>query len=184
MKIATKKIASGKLAQSLLREGLSVTLPFQDRSKSRLKVELSNGQSLAISLARGAVMRNRDVLICEDGSYVEVIAANENVMRVTASSPLELLRAAYHLGNRHTPVEIGSDYLHLESDPVLNEMLILLGVFVEACSRPFEPEHGAYGGGHKHGHDATFEEDYQLAQAAYVAHDHHHSHCGDGHHEH
>jgi urease accessory protein len=108
-----------------------------------------------------------------------VQAATEAVLEVRAQDPHALMRAAYHLGNRHTPVEIGRDYLRLEYDPVLADMLQRLGVRAERAELPFEPEAGAYGGGHKHGHDATFAEDYAAAQAVFHehhGHDHGHSH--------
>lgn len=129
-------------------------------------------------------MRAGEVLVADDGRFVEVIPADENVLRVTASHQHDLLRAAYHLGNRHIPVELGTDYLHLEVDPVLSDMLRQLGVNVAQALLPFEPEHGAYGGGHKHGHDASFAEDYALAQSAYRAHEHKHDHKHDRAHDH
>ncbi len=119
--------------------------------------------------------------MAEDGSFVEVQAAPERVLEVRAADPLALMRAAYHLGNRHTPVEVGRDYLRLEFDPVLADMLARLGVQAIQADAPFEPEAGAYGGGHKHGHGATFAEDYAAAQAVF------HEHHGDEHghsHEH
>jgi urease accessory protein len=102
-------------------------------------------------------------------------AKRESILRVRSNDPLKLLQAAYHLGNRHIPIEIEHNYLQLEADPVLEEMLKRLGVEINQENAPFEPEHGAYGGGHKHGHDASFNEDYALAQAVY--HSHHSDHC-------
>jgi urease accessory protein len=96
---------------------------------------------------------------------------------------LTLTRAAYHLGNRHTPVEVGADYLKLEYDPVLADMLKRIGATVEQVSMPFQPEAGAYGGGHKHGHDETFAEDYALAQQVFGEH-HGHEHSHDHEHPH
>jgi urease accessory protein len=76
------------------------------------------------------------------------------VMRVTADTPVRLMRAAYHLGNRHVPLQIGEGWLRLEQDHVLMEMLLGLGgIRVENENAPFEPEAGAYGGGHRHHHD-------------------------------
>jgi len=100
-----------------------------------------------------------------------VIAASEAILHVSAATPQDLMRAAYHLGNRHTPVEIGADYLQLEADPVLRAMLEGIGAKVETRTAPFHPEAGAYGGGHRHGHDASFAEDYALAQQVYAQHD-------------
>ncbi|CAJ92226.1 urease accessory protein UreE [Cupriavidus necator] len=168
------------IAPVLVRRAPKLVLPFAERSKSRLRAVLDNGDEAALFLARGTVLRGGDLLVAEDGSFVEVQAAAEAVLEVRAEDPHALMRAAYHLGNRHTPVEIGRDYLRLEYDAVLADMLQRLGVRAERAELPFEPEAGAYGGGHKHGHDATFAEDYAAAQA--VFHEHHghsHSHSHD-----
>ena len=105
------------------------------------------------------------------------------LLRVSSDNRLSLMRAAYHLGNRHTPVQVSADALQLEADPVLEDMLVRLGVTVAHVEAPFEPEAGAYGGGHRHGHDATFEEDYAAAQALFQEH-HGHDHGHDHHHHH
>lgn len=168
------------IAPVLVRRAPKLVLPFAERSRSRLRAVLDNGDEAALFLARGTVLRGGDLLVAEDGSFVEVQAAAEAVLEVRAEDPHALMRAAYHLGNRHTPVEIGRDYLRLEYDAVLADMLQRLGVRAERAELPFEPEAGAYGGGHKHGHDATFAEDYAAAQA--VFHEHHghsHSHSHD-----
>ncbi|WP_019447468.1 urease accessory protein UreE [Cupriavidus sp. BIS7] len=171
------------IAPVLVRRAPKLVLPFGDRSKSRLRAALDNGTEAALFLPRGTVLRGGDLLVAEDGTFVEVQAAPESVLQVTAADPLALMRAAYHLGNRHTPVEVGRDYLRLEYDAVLADMLVRLGVIIERADLPFEPEAGAYGGGHKHGHDATFAEDYAAAQA--VFHEHHgHSHSHDHAHDH
>lgn len=179
------------IAPVLVRRAPKLILPFGDRSKSRLRAALDNGSEAALFLPRGTVLRGGDLLVAEDGTFVEVQAAAESVLQVTAADPLALMRAAYHLGNRHTPVEVGRDYLRLEYDPVLADMLTRLGVRIERAELPFEPEAGAYGGGHKHGHDATFEEDYAAAQAVFHehhghahGHDHGHSHSHDHDHDH
>jgi urease accessory protein len=134
------------------------------------------------------VLRDGDVLVAQDGALVRVVAAPEAVLMVTARDALTLTRAAYHLGNRHTPVEVGADYLKLEYDPVLADMLKRIGAMVEQVTLPFQPESGAYGGGHKHGHDETFAEDYALGHDHGHAHDHGtgHAHAhGENHsHEH
>ena len=184
MRTVTKKIKASSLSRALLKNSPRLTLPFHERSKSRLKATLSTGEEIAISLTRGSVMRAGEVLVADDGRFVEIIPASEDVLRVTAKHQHDLLRAAYHLGNRHIPVEVGPDYLHFEVDPVLADMLRQIGVEVAPASLPFEPEHGAYGGGHKHGHDATFAEDYALAQSAYRAHDVKHDHKHDHQHDH
>ncbi|SPA24124.1 UREASE ACCESSORY PROTEIN [Cupriavidus taiwanensis] len=191
LKIDKVLAAPHGIASVLVRRAPKLVLPFADRSKSRLRAVLDNGADAALFLPRGTVLRGGDLLVAEDGSFVEVQAAAESVLEVRAQDPHALMRAAYHLGNRHTPVEIGRDYLRLEYDAVLADMLRRLGVLAERAELPFEPEAGAYGGGHKHGHDATFAEDYAAAQAVFEehhghshSHSHSHSHAHDGEHVH
>ncbi|SOZ37483.1 urease accessory protein UreE [Cupriavidus neocaledonicus] len=179
LKIDKHLTAPHGIASVLVRRAPKLVLPFADRSKSRLRAVLDNGADAALFLPRGTVLRGGDLLVAEDGSFIEVRAAAESVLEVRAQDPHALMRAAYHLGNRHTPVEIGRDYLRLEYDAVLADMLRRLGVQAERAELPFEPEAGAYGGGHKHGHDATFAEDYAAAQA--VFHEHHGHGHGHGH---
>ncbi|AMP37229.1 MULTISPECIES: urease accessory protein UreE [Ralstonia solanacearum species complex] len=171
------------LASVLVKRAPKLVLPFLARSRSRLRATLDDGREVAVVLPRGTVMRGGDVLVAGDGTLVEVLAAPEQVLRVTSDDRLALMRAAYHLGNRHTPVQVGAQALQLEADPVLEDMLVRLGVTVTHVEAPFEPEAGAYGGGHRHGHDATFEEDYAAAQALYQEH-HGHSHDHDHGHNH
>ncbi|APA85580.1 urease accessory protein UreE [Paraburkholderia sprentiae WSM5005] len=180
-----------KIAPVLVKRAPSLTLAFDERRKSRLAATLDNGEEVALLLPRGTVLRDGDVLVADDGGLVRVVAAHETVLYVRAPNALTLTRAAYHLGNRHTPVEVGADYLKLEYDPVLADMLARIGATVEQVSLPFQPEAGAYGGGHKHGHDETFAEDYAIAQQVFGEHhghehphDHDHVHdesCGHGH---
>jgi urease accessory protein len=170
-----------KLAAALVKRAATVTLAFDERCKSRLAATLDSGEEVALLLPRGTVLRDGDILVAQDGGLVRIVAAAETVLYVRAADTLTLTRAAYHLGNRHTPVEVGADYLKLEYDAVLADMLVRLGASVEQTSLPFQPESGAYGGGHRHGHDATFAEDYALAQKVY---DEHHGHApghGDSH---
>lgn len=176
-----KRLAGGaRVAAALLVRAPALVLPFDARCKSRLRAQLDNGEALALFLPRGTVLRGGDVLVAVDGGLVRVEAAAQAVLRVSARSAQALARAAYHLGNRHTPVEVGVDFLALEADPVLKDMLERLGgVHVTEAWQPFEPEAGAYGGGHRHGHDATFDEDYALAQRVFHEHDdaaHGHAH--------
>jgi urease accessory protein len=176
-----KRLDAGTLAAPLVRRAPALVLPFDARSRSRLRATLATGEEVALFLPRGTVLRGGDVLVADDGGLIRVEAAPETVLLVSAASPLALTRAAYHLGNRHTPVEVGDGYLKLEYDPVLRDMLLRLDVDVAEALMPFEPEAGAYGGGHKHGHDATFTEDFALAQRVFHE---HHGHDHDHAHEH
>ncbi|NIE87731.1 MULTISPECIES: urease accessory protein UreE [unclassified Burkholderia] len=180
MRTLDKRIAPNvKLAASLVARAPTLTLAYDARCRSRFAATLDSGEELAVVLPRGTVLADGDVLVADDGALVRVVAAAEAVMRVRAPDALTFTRAAYHLGNRHTPVEIGLDTLKLEYDPVLADMLTRLGARVERVEAPFQPEAGAYGGGHRHGHDASFAEDYALAQQVYGEH-HGHAH-GHGH---
>lgn len=188
-----EKILEQTLAPVMRRRAATLTLPYEDRCRSRLAVTLDNGQEAALFLPRGSIMRDSAMLLATDGTLVMVRAKPQPVLRVTSPDPLTLLRAAYHLGNRHTPVQVLADALQLEHDPVLRDMLLRLGAQVVELEAPFDPEAGAYGGGHKHGHDATFEEDHALAQQVYAQrhghehgrHEHSHEHHGHAHeHEH
>ena len=136
----------------------TLELPFDLRQKSRLRVKLTSGEEAALFLSRGIILRGGDLLKSEDGpngkcTVVQVIAAQEPVYNVIAPTARELMCAAYHLGNRHVPLQIGDGWLRLEQDYVLKEMLLGLGMQVSETIAPFEPEAGAYGGGHRHGHD-------------------------------
>ena len=176
MLLVSKHLPRGRgLAPALVRRAAYIALDWDTRQKSRFSTTDSSGRELALVLPRGTVLRGGDVLLADDGSLVAVQAAAQAVLRVTADAPLGLLRAAYHLGNRHIPVEITTDHLQLEDDPVLHDMLTRLGVQVALVQAPFEPEAGAYGGGHRHGHDASFAEDQALAQSVYALHDHDHA---------
>jgi urease accessory protein len=185
MRTIDKRITPpAKLAASLVARAPTLTLAYDARCKSRLAATLDTGEEVALVLPRGTVLADGDVLVADDGALVRVAAAAEAVLVVRSRDALLLTRAAYHLGNRHTPVEIGIDYLKLEADPVLETMLTRLGVSVERATLPFHPEAGAYGGGHRHGHDASFAEDYALAQQVFaqrhgVADDSEHGHTHD-----
>ncbi|MEX3841171.1 urease accessory protein UreE [Paraburkholderia sp. BR10882] len=177
------KRLNAKLAPVLVKRAPTLTLPYDARCKSRLAATLDTGEEVGVVLPRGTVLRDGDLLVADDGGLVRVIAAAESVLRVRAPDRLTLTRAAYHLGNRHTPVEVGADELKLEADPVLEDMLKRLGAQVQRVELPFQPESGAYGGGHRHGHDETFADDYALAQRVYDEH-HGHAHSHDDTHGH
>jgi urease accessory protein len=129
---------------------VELTLPFELRRKSRLRTVLPSGEEVGLFLDRGAVLRGGDCLVADDGRIVRIIAAPEAVMEVKSSDSGCLARAAYHLGNRHCPVEIGAGWLRFLADRVLSEMLLGMGFAVTSLSAPFEPEAGAYAAGHHH----------------------------------
>jgi urease accessory protein len=130
-----------------------LVLPFELRQKSRLLCRTAEGEDCGLFLPRGTVLRGGQRLLAHDGRVVEVVAAPERVLLVRAATPQGLARAAYHLGNRHVPVEVAADHLKLEYDHVLEDMLRGLGVEVSEERAAFEPEAGAYGHGAIHGHE-------------------------------
>ena len=125
-----------------------LVLPFEMRRKSRLRATLTTGEEVAIVLPRGQVLRGGDWVVASDGRVIEVLAQPEKVLHVLCATPNALARAAYHLGNRHVPVQVGQGWLRIAPDHVLEEMLKGLGATVMPTEAPFEPEAGAYGGHH------------------------------------
>lgn len=120
-------------------------LTATERTKTRHRFFWpERGCEVVLQLPRGTVLRQGDWLITTKHETIEVVAKPEPVLTVTAPEPLQLLQAAYHLGNRHVPLEITIDYLRLGDDPVLETMLKQLGVQVQAGTAPFQPELGAY----------------------------------------
>lgn len=126
----------------------TLTLPFEQRQKSRLRIRLDNGQDAGLFLPRGTVLRHGDRLRATSGLVVEVRAASEAVSTARADDALLLARAAYHLGNRHVALQLGPGWLRYPYDHVLDDMARELGLTVNREQAPFEPEAGAYGGGH------------------------------------
>ena len=133
----------------------SLTLPFEQRQKSRLRVTLDNGMEAALILERGAVLRHGDLLRATNGQVVEVRAASEMVSVVSESNALLLSRVCYHLGNRHVALQIGAGWLRYLRDHVLDDMVRSLGLSVEHKEAPFEPEAGAYKNNDRHRHTHT-----------------------------
>jgi urease accessory protein len=125
-------------------------LPFELRQKSRLRAKLESGEEVALVLPRGNVLRGGDVVKTTDGRSIEIVSAPEKLLHVEATS---LAKAAYHLGNRHVPVQIGEGFLRIAEDHVLEEMLRKLGARVTHVEADFEPEAGAYHQHHETGHE-------------------------------
>lgn len=121
-----------------------LVLTAEERTRTRHRFETADGERIALCLPRGTVLCDGDILRSPTGELLHIIARPEPVLTVAARNPLELLRAAYHLGNRHVPLEITSTYLRCSPDPVLKTMLEQLGL--EVCEEivPFYPEFGAY----------------------------------------
>ncbi|MEJ2321197.1 MAG: urease accessory protein UreE [Gammaproteobacteria bacterium] len=154
----TQRVDSGTASTTL-------TLPLDQRFRSRVKVTLDDGSEAGLFLPRGSILRDGDLVASVDGVIVEVRAASETVSTVTSRDPHLLARACYHLGNRHVPLQIAPGFVRYQHDHVLDDMVRGLGLEVSVELAAFEPEPGAYGDygrgpghGHQHGH----------------AHEHHH----------
>jgi urease accessory protein len=165
------------LAPVLVKRAASVELDWDVRQKSRFDATDSTGRVLGVFLPRGTLVRGGDVLVGEDGSLVIVRAAPQPVLVVQANpshrTPFDLLRAAYHLGNRHVQLELTPDHLKLEPDHVLADMLRQMHLIVTETNEAFEPEGGAYAaGGHDHDHDHGHAHGPAPAPAAAPAHVH------------
>ncbi len=146
---------------ALVASHYEVVLTFQERQKSRHKCETTCGKTLGWFLERGHVLKDGDFLQCSNDQTVRVVAAPETVSQIESSDTLLLTRAAYHLGNRHVPLQIGSGFLRYQHDHVLDDMVQGLGLSVVCSQLPFQPENGAYHGkgghGHSHSHDHAHE---------------------------
>ncbi len=182
MLTCSKLISGGQgLAKALIKRAPTVSLDWDVRQKSRFQVEDSLGRVLSVFLQRGHVVRGGDVLVADDGSLVRIEAAPQALLRITTcpqhGTPFDLIRAAYHLGNRHVPIELKPDHLQIEPDAVLADMLRSMHLIVNKVDAAFEPEGGAYGahhGGSGHSHDDGH--DRAHAPASQHAHEHGHEH--------
>jgi len=139
---------------------LILPLPFDLRSRSRFRVRSIDGEEIGVQLDRGQVLRGGDLLLATDGRIVQVDAALETVSTLRSADARCLMRAAYHLGNRHVALQIGEGWVRYGHDHVLDAMARGLGAEVIVEEQPFEPEAGAYhtggaahGDAHRHVHD-------------------------------
>ncbi|MGJ7546595.1 urease accessory protein UreE [Variovorax sp. LT1R16] len=187
----------GGLAAVLLKRAATIELDWDVRQKSRFDTVDSQGRRIGVFLPRGTAVRGGDVLVAEDGSLIKVVAAPQAVLVITHcaqhGTPFDLTRAAYHLGNRHVPIELQPDHLKIEPDHVLAAMLRSMHLIVREAEEAFEPEGGAYGshggahgGSHDHGHaHGKAPVGPVLHPDAYAGgHDHGHSHGHDHDHAH
>jgi urease accessory protein len=176
MQQASKLIPQGRgLAPALVKRAPQVELDWDLRQKSRFDTTASDGQHIGVFLPRGSVVRGGDVLVTETGALVRVVAAPQPVLRVTPCSDhdhhhdgaFDLMRAAYHLGNRHVPIELKPDHLKIEPDHVLVDLLRAMHLTVSNVNEPFEPEAGAYSqhAGHAQGSSTHAHHDHHAAGA-------------------
>ena len=122
----------------------TLTLAIEQRVRSRLRAQLDDGRTAGLFLPRGSLIRGGDILSSNDGTLVKVIAAQEKVSTLYCDESVLLARAAYHLGNRHIPLQVENGWLRYQHDHVLDEMLHLMELHVTVEMAEFEPEAGAY----------------------------------------
>ncbi|GKS69285.1 urease accessory protein [Nitrosomonas sp. PY1] len=150
-----------------------LVLPYEMRENSRLRATLASGEEVAILTTRGTVLRNNDLLKSDDGRVIRIVAAHEPTYKITCKTPYDLLRCAFHLGNRHTQTQVGEGFLRIHCDSVLKQMLEGLGATVVDESAQFEPESGAYSGaagGHHHSHEHSHHDEHHHHDGHYHAH--------------
>ena len=153
-------------------DAAKLTAGWDLRQRSRFRARLDDGREVAVVLPRGGVLRHGDRLVSDCGLGVEICAAAETLSEARTDDPGLFARACYHMGNRHVPLQIGPGRMRFQPDHVLGAMLQALGLELASVEAPFDPEAGAYGGGHAHGgSDAE-------PRAHDHGHDHAHPHAG------
>jgi urease accessory protein len=130
-----------------------VVLDATERHRRRIALTGERGTAFLLDLPHAAALRDGDGLVLEDGAIVHVAGKVEPLIEIAAASPHDLARLAWHIGNRHTEMQVVGDKLRIRRDHVLQDMLRGLGARLTSIEAPFEPEHGAYGHGHGESHD-------------------------------
>lgn len=148
--------------QNQQNNGQFLQLDFDTRQRSRFRATCQNNEVVGVDLPRTGTLKDGDIIANEQGEILQIFSAKQTLTQVTADSEFELMKGAYHLGNRHVPLMITQDNLgenresalYFEPDYVLAEMLVNMGLTVTEVQAPFEPETGAYHshGGHSHSH--------------------------------
>jgi len=140
-----------------------LTLPIEKRMRSRLRAKLDDGRDAGLFLPRGTLLRGGDLLSSHDGTVIEVVSATETVSSIICDDATLLARAAYHLGNRHIPLQVENGWLRYQHDHVLDDMLKQMGLEVKVEQAAFEPEAGAYqqaANGHNHSHTHSHQHEH------------------------
>jgi urease accessory protein len=135
------------------REVDVVSLDYDRRFRRRILLATESGREVLLDLPQAVRLRHGDGIVLDDGSVVRVTARAEKLLDIHAHTDAELVRIAWHLGNRHLPVQLLRDHIRIRADHVIEEMVLLLGGHVEQIEAPFDPEAGAYARGHHHHHD-------------------------------
>ena len=147
MKIYTQRLENKNFDDNVE----SIELNFDTRQKSRFRATLKDMSDIGADLPRTGILRSGSYIATEAGEILRVDAKAEKLMQVSSNSSFDLLKAAYHLGNRHVPLMLTPEALYFEPDHVLAEMIVGLGLTVNEVEHPFEPESGAYAQ-HQHDH--------------------------------
>ena len=158
-------------------------LAHDERHLRRRAIELSDGGKVLVDLPEPVALNDGDRLVLEDGSYIEILAAPEEVYDIRARDGVHLAELAWHIGNRHLAAGIEADRIVILRDHVIKAMLEGLGATVREVSEPFKPVRGAYSSGHDHGHAHSHAEAHSHAHGESHSHSHSHSHAGH-HHDH
>lgn len=165
----------------------TLTLDHDDRNRRRLALKADGGLDVLLDLDKATALGDGDAVKLEDGRLVLVKAAPQSLLEIRAENPLRLMRVAWHIGNRHTPAEIAADAIYIENDHVLAEMVRGQGCAMQAVTRPFQPERGAYDHDHancdhpSHAHGHAHGHDLHDHGHDHHGHDHHHDHSGHDH---
>lgn len=160
----------------------TITLDHHARHRRRIALTSDTGAEFLLDLDRATVLDDGDALVLDDGRLIRVKAAPETLLEITTFNPLRLMRAAWHLGNRHVPTELTENALYVADDKVIEEMLRGIGAATVAVVRPFRPERGAYEAAQDHGHGEHSHGEH--GHGEHHDHDHDHAHCGHDHHDH
>ena len=130
----------------------SLTLDFDKRHRRRYRLTGDQGDDVLLDFPEAVAMADGDGLQLDDGRWLKVQAAEEDIVEVRHKDPIQLMRLAWHLGNRHLPTEIRDHVLLIRPDHVIEDMLRGLGADLQKVQSAFQPEGGAYGHGHHHKH--------------------------------
>jgi urease accessory protein len=165
----------------------TVVLDFDDRHRRRMAMTGTRGLEFLLDLENAVALRGGDALVLEDGRLIEVVAAPEPLLEIKGADPHQLIRVAWHLGNRHLPTQLMPKGLRIRRDHVIEAMVKGLGARVIEIEAPFDPEGGAYAApahdhAHEHhGHDHAHGHDHQHGHGDHPHHDHDHGHEQHGH---
>lgn len=186
MKIYTQRLKTSDLTadqiallETQVQEKNYLYLDFDTRQRSRFKTNNERNEPVGIDLPRTDTLKSGCVLSNQQGDLIQVMAADQTLVCVTADDGFMLMKGAYHLGNRHVPLMITPNALYFEPDHVLESMLQNLGLSTEQVQAPFEPETGAYKGGHAHNHAHSHSHDHSHGNAHSHSNSHEHSHSHD-----